>query len=70
MIDAEVAILAKTFGVEHSVRVLAFKSFFSSALGMVTILAHAIGIVFVVYVFALCYLLPVLGPLVGVRVFC
>ncbi len=59
VVDAEIAILAEALCIKKPVAMLAFKSFLLPALRVVAILAHAICIVFLINVIALCNVLPV-----------
>lgn len=60
MVDAEVAILADTFCVQGSFRMLAHGSFLGPSLWMVTVLTHAVCVVGHIFVSAPPNLIPVL----------
>lgn len=45
VVDAQVAVLADSLGVKGTLSVLAFGSQLCAALGMITVLAHSVGIV-------------------------
>lgn len=60
MVGTKVAILADSFRVESAIAVATLRSQLGTALSMVTVQAHSIGVVLLVEMLTLCYHLPVL----------